>query len=62
MLLKHIRDNAADGSPFDELTRVLPALSAQQVRSILRELKEAGEAHTVGRTRSARYYPGVAGS
>lgn len=62
LLLKHIRDNAAEGSPFDELTRVLPALGPEEVRSLVRELKASGEVHTVGRTRSARYFPGAASS
>lgn len=60
LLLKHIEDNAVVGSPFDELTRVLPAISPEQIRSMVRELRAAGAVHTIGRTRGARYYPGPA--
>lgn len=58
LLLKHIRDNAADGSPFDELARVVPSLRETEVKTLLRELKAAGDAHVRGRTRGARWHPG----
>lgn len=58
LLLKHITDNARTGSPFDELTQVLPSLSANQVKSLIRELREAAQIHPRGRTRSALWYPG----
>lgn len=50
LLLKHITDNASDGSPFDELTRVLPSLTTQQIRSLLRELRLVAQAHSRGKT------------
>lgn len=58
LLLKHITDNASDGCPFDELTQVLPSLSANQVKSLLRELRGAAQIHPRGRTRSALWFPG----
>ncbi|MFH1723225.1 MAG: ATP-binding protein [Elusimicrobiota bacterium] len=58
LLLKHIRENAADGSRLMELTQILPALSRAQVQSLLRELKREGKIHYRGFTRAARWYPG----
>ena len=58
LLLKHITDNARDGSPLNELAQVLPSLSATQVQNFLRELKNEGKAHPVGKTRGARWFPG----
>lgn len=59
LLLKHITDNASEGCPFDELTRVLPSLTTNQVKSLLRELRVAAEVHPQGKTRSARWFPGA---
>lgn len=39
---------------------LLPALSRNQVQSLLKELKGAGKIHIVGRTKSGRWYPGQA--
>jgi ATP-dependent DNA helicase RecG len=58
LLLKHIRDNRKEGSPLRDLRQVLPQLSDGQVQALVRELKEDGVIHYVGRTRSARWYPG----
>ncbi len=58
LLLKHIRDNRKEGSPLRELRQVLPALSRDQVQSLLRGLKSEGRIYKVGATRAARWYPG----
>jgi ATP-dependent DNA helicase RecG len=58
LLSKHITDYAAEGSRLRDCMDVLPSLSRNQVQGLLRELKVAGRAHTVGRTRGARWYPG----
>ncbi|MFO8074057.1 MAG: putative DNA binding domain-containing protein [Polyangia bacterium] len=58
LLLKHLRDNAADGSPFSELKQVLPAISSNELRGLLRQLKQDEHASVQGRTRGARWYPG----
>lgn len=58
LLLKHIQDNRRTGSPLRELMHVLPALSRNQVRMLLREMKHDGRIHVVGRARTARWYPG----
>jgi ATP-dependent DNA helicase RecG len=58
LLLKHIKDNARDGSRLRDLLEVLPVLSVAQVQSLLREMKKERLVHNVGRTRAARWYPG----
>lgn len=58
LLLKHIKDNKKTGTRLDELLQVLPALSYNQVQTLMRELKNEGAAHVVGKTRGALWYPG----
>jgi ATP-dependent DNA helicase RecG len=58
LLLKHIEDNREEGSKPEELMQVLPALSRSQVQKLLRELKDEGRAHYVGRTNQVRWFPG----
>ena len=58
LLLKHIKDNQRRGSRLRELRQVLPALSRNQVQSLLRSLKSEGRIHNVGATSAARWYPG----
>ena len=60
LLLKHITDNARTGSQMDEFRQVLPALSRDTLRGLLRELQRDDLAHTVGVTKAARWYPGPA--
>lgn len=60
LLRQHIERNARDGSPLAELNQVLPGMKTSQVQNLLRELKRAGEAHPVGKTKAARWYPGPA--
>ena len=40
LLLKHIIENREGGSRFSELTQVLPALSNDQVKKLVAELKK----------------------
>lgn len=58
LLLKHITDNAGTGSQMDEFRQVLPALSREAVRNLLRELQRENRVHTIGATKAARWYPG----
>jgi ATP-dependent DNA helicase RecG len=58
LLLRHIKDNAEEGSRLRDLLQVLPGLTATQVQNLLREMQEEGAAHCVGKTRSALWYPG----
>jgi len=56
LLLKHIRDNAEQGSRLHELRQVLPSLTGPQVQTLLVEMKGEGKVCVVGRTKSARWY------
>ena len=58
LLLRHIQDNRPDGSPLQDLLDVLPSLTRDQVRTLLRELKAAGKAHSTGTTKAGRWFPG----
>lgn len=60
LLLKHIIDNAASGSPLAELCQVLPSHSPRAVQRILRELYHDGKVILKGTRRWARWYPGPA--
>lgn len=56
LLLKHLRDHP--GSALVELCGVLPSLSTDLVRTLLKSLKQEGLAHSVGRTRAGLWYAG----
>lgn len=59
LLLKHIQANSATGSALPELQQVLPALSRDQVKKLLQELKAEGAVRLwpLAARRSARWYP-----
>lgn len=57
LLLKHIINNAKEGSPLAELRQFLPSLSHSMVQWMLRELKDEGLVRLVGRTKASRWYP-----
>lgn len=57
LLLKHIIENREGGSRFSELTQVLPALSNDQVKKLVAELKKEGGIYNIGATRAALWYP-----
>lgn len=57
LLLKHIRDCAADGTRMEEFRQVLPTLGRAQIQVFLRELRREGLAHKHGNTKAARWYP-----
>ncbi len=58
LLLKHIKENRNSGSRLRELLQVLPALSKDQVQTLIRELKAGGQIYKAGKTRAALWYPG----
>lgn len=60
LLVQHIQSSGSAGTPFDELAQVLPAASRNELKVLLRELREAGRIHTRGITRAARWYLGAA--
>ena len=57
LLLKHIRDNEAEGSKMSEFYEVLPSHSRQQIQSLLRELVSEGKIYCLGKTKGGRWYP-----
>jgi ATP-dependent DNA helicase RecG len=58
LLLQHITDSGNDGAPFSECAQVLPELSRDELKVLLRELRVAGRVHIRGATRAARWFAG----
>ncbi len=58
LLLNHITQNATTGCKLEDLCQVLSALPIDDVQLLLRSLQRAGRVHVVGRTKSAKWYPG----
>jgi len=57
LLVKHIRENAGQGSRLVDLMQVLPSLSRRQVQELLTELRAEDRVRVVGTTRAAGWYP-----
>jgi ATP-dependent DNA helicase RecG len=57
LLVKHIRKNGSNGTPFKELQQVLPGHSRGQIQTLLRELRMAGRISCAGSTSAAKWYP-----
>ena len=60
LLLKHIREREKEGAPFKELQQVLPGHSRDQIRVLLRELRNENRIYCEGKTSAAKWFPGVA--
>jgi ATP-dependent DNA helicase RecG len=58
LLLKHVRSNAKNGAKFNELHQVLPALSRDQIKQLLKELKTQALIHPQGKTSASTWFPG----
>lgn len=56
LLLKHIRQNNAEGTPFKELQQVLPGLSRNQIQVLMRELRDDGQVICKGKTSAAKWF------
>lgn len=56
LLVRHLASVGADGSPSSELQQVLPALSRDQIRKLLQELRTEGRIALRGQRRWARWY------
>jgi ATP-dependent DNA helicase RecG len=56
LLLKHIRDSGTKGSPVSELAQVLPDASRNELKTLLRQLKDAGRIQVGGSKRGARWF------
>lgn len=59
LLLKHITDNAKEGSTLTELKQVLPSETHSSVQWLLRQLKDEGRVRLEGKTKAARWYPAL---
>lgn len=57
LLLKHIADNAAKGSPLPELLQVVPSLGPRRVQYLLKRLKDDGKITPQGGRRWAKWFP-----
>jgi ATP-dependent DNA helicase RecG len=53
LLVSHIRENAPRGISLKELSEVLPSLSRDQVKAMLRELRDDGRIRLEGSKRTA---------
>ncbi len=58
LLLKHMRENGAEGTQFRELQQVLPGQNRGQIQVLLRALRKENRAYCVGRTSGARWFAG----
>lgn len=56
LLLKHIRENTADGVRLAELCQVLPSLTAKQIQRLLEQLKAKRLIYPSGKTRASRWH------
>lgn len=57
LLMKHIRENSADGAMLGDLLEVLPALNRRSVQGLLNSLRSEGRIQVQGKTRAARWFP-----
>ena len=59
LLLKHIRDNSQLGTPLKDLLQVLPGQTREQVKGLMREIRDEGRAYPGGgKLRWVRWFPG----
>jgi len=56
LLLQHLRDAGAAGAPLNELTHVVPTLTAKQISHRLTQLRDEGLVASRGHGRGARWY------
>jgi ATP-dependent DNA helicase RecG len=56
LLLRHLRDGGAQGTPMSELHQVVPALSREQVKHLMDELRREGRVRVAGTRRWARWF------
>jgi ATP-dependent DNA helicase RecG len=57
LLLRHVRDGGDQGSPMSELQQVVPALSRDQIKALMEELRQEGRVRLSGQRRWARWHP-----
>lgn len=56
LILKHIRTNGSKGTPFKEIEQVLPSHSRNQIKVLLREMRQSDSIYVVGKTSAARWF------
>lgn len=56
LLLRHLREDGGEGSPMSELHQVVPALSREQVKHLMDELRREGRVRVAGTRRWARWF------
>ena len=56
LMLKHIRNSGDKGAQFKELRQVLPSLSVNEIRVLMRELKSENLIYSEGKTSAARWF------
>jgi hypothetical protein len=61
LLFKHIANSEPVGAPFEELSQVLPESTRNEIKVLLRDLKDAGRVHAQGERRKARWHVGAGG-
>lgn len=59
LLLKHIRSNSTTGAKYIELHQVLPFLSKDQLKRLLRDLKAQGLIRIKGVTKASLWFPAI---
>ncbi|AEF85606.1 putative transcriptional regulator [Treponema primitia ZAS-2] len=57
LLLKHIKENAKEGTKLEELRQVLPFLNRSSIQVLVRELKAEGTIISSGHTKGTRWLP-----
>lgn len=56
LILKHIRMNGKNGTPFREIQQVLPGHSRNQLQVLMRELRNEGRIYCIGHTNGAKWF------
>jgi ATP-dependent DNA helicase RecG len=56
LLIKHISDNDKQGSRFRDFREVLPSLSEDQIKSLVKELKSEERIFCTGKTRAGPWH------
>jgi ATP-dependent DNA helicase RecG len=59
-LLQFIEDHLDEGTTLADMRQEFAPASRDQLKSLLKELKAEGKAHSFGRTKGGRWYPGEA--
>lgn len=57
LIMKHIHKNGDKGTPFKELTQVLPGHNRNQLQVLIRELRNDGRIYCEGKTNAAKWFP-----